>query len=110
MNFVKSLDSKDEEAVHHEVGVSGQCYHPTHDQQQGKRRSFVTDSRYSYRSRACTANALHRKFDTNIPRNETVRLVPNFYIYVPVSDFYTPTIGLQTQSAKYRRTDRGESI
>ncbi len=30
----------------------------------------------------------HQKFETNIPRNETPGLVPNFCIHVSVSDFY----------------------
>jgi hypothetical protein len=49
----------------------------------------------------CTRNhkdhnvtALNRKFETNIPRNETaLSLVPNFDIDVSLSDLYIPTIG-----------------
>ena len=51
----------------------------------------------------CAANALHRKFEKNIPRNETAGLVPNFHIHVSVSDLYIPTIGLQTQYSKIGR-------
>ena len=49
-------------------------------------------SRVSYR----TANELYRKFETNIPRNETAR--PRFLFLhsctVPVSDLHIPVIGL----------------
>jgi hypothetical protein len=37
---------------------------------------------------------LYRKFETNIPRNETAQpLVPNSYIHVSVSNLYIPTSG-----------------
>jgi hypothetical protein len=36
---------------------------------------------YSYDLVHHTANTLYRKFGTNIPRNETARLVPNSYIH-----------------------------
>ncbi len=44
-----------------------------------------------------TANVLYRKFEINIPRNETI---PNFYIHVSVCDLHIPMIGLQTQYRK----------
>ncbi len=36
--------------------------------------------------------ALYRKFETNIPRNETARPRPNFCIHVSLSDLYIPMI------------------
>ncbi len=38
---------------------------------------------------------LYRKFETNIPRNETVQpFFPNFYIHVCGSNFFIPKIDL----------------
>jgi hypothetical protein len=37
---------------------------------------------------------LYRKFETYLPRNETVRPGSNFTIHLSVSDLYIPTIGL----------------
>jgi hypothetical protein len=43
---------------------------------------------------ACNAQAQYRKFETNIPRKEVSRLIPNFNIHWSVSVLYIPTIGL----------------
>jgi hypothetical protein len=42
---------------------------------------------------AYTAKTLYRKCKTNIPRNESAQLIPNFQINGSVSGLYTPTIG-----------------
>ncbi len=54
-----------------------------------------------------TAKTLSRKFDTNIPRNETARPRPNSYIHASVSDLYIPTVGLPILLREKRWTDRG---
>ncbi len=46
----------------------------------------------------CTANALYRKFETNISGHETVR--PRSQFLHSVSDLYIPTISPQTQYNK----------
>ncbi len=46
-----------------------------------------------FQPQCCTANALYRKFETNIPRIETARPVA-------VSDSNIPNIGPQTQYSK----------
>ncbi len=38
-----------------------------------------------------TAKTWYRKFETNIHRNETASLVPNFHIHIYVSVLYVPT-------------------
>ncbi len=42
----------------------------------------------------CVNPTLYRKFETYIPRNETVRPRSNFNIHLPVSHLYIPTISL----------------
>ncbi len=54
----------------------------------------------------CLLRALFRKFDLCIPRNE-MRLVPNFYIHVSVSDLYIPRIGLPIWLQQNRQTNPG---
>jgi hypothetical protein len=47
-----------------------------------------------------TANALYRKFETNVPEMKLRGFAPIFYIHVSVSDLYIPTIGPQMRYSK----------
>jgi hypothetical protein len=45
------------------------------------------------RNYPCTGNTLYRKLKQIFTEMKLCGLVPNFYIYVSVSDLYIPTIG-----------------
>jgi hypothetical protein len=51
----------------------------------------------------CTANALYRKFKTNIPRNETARPCSQFLYSCICEHLYNPTISPQTHHGKIGR-------
>jgi hypothetical protein len=54
------------------------------------------DQHVSFEEFRCdfTAKTVYRKFETNIPRNETARPQSQSYIHVSMSNFYIPMIGL----------------
>jgi hypothetical protein len=54
-----------------------------------------------------TAKTLYRKFETNIPRNETARSRSQPLHHASVSDLYIPTIDLPILLQENRWTGRG---
>jgi hypothetical protein len=69
-----------------------------------KKRSRVEPALY-----LCTANALYRKFETNIPRNETGRPLSPISTFICLWAIYIhiPTIGSQMQCSKIGRPTMG---
>jgi hypothetical protein len=73
-----------------------------------KRTPFPVDYFYSPCNVNHTAKTQYRKFETNIPRKETVLPVPiPAFVHVSVSDLYISTIGLPVLLQENRWTDLG---
>ncbi len=63
-------------------------------------KSYILICSDTFYSLVLTAKTLYRKFDTNIPRNETAQpCVPNSYICVLVSDIYVYSYDRSAYSA-----------